>query len=163
MVGQKCQAASHTRSMPIGQTTCLEAEDSKLRTTARKVVERLIVFALLCSSSMVGCGDYSIKLPREYALVRIYGGAFVIYHPDGKVAVDANVDGYKIYGTIVVGHVSASDLEPEKSYSRPGYFTLNTETHVIDTGLSKQAFLDSLRKLGIGTEPALVKPDRSQS
>ena len=68
-----------------------------MRTASRTFVERLIVFALLCSSFMVGCGDYSIKLPREYSLVRIYGGAFLIYHPDGKVAVDANVDGYKVY------------------------------------------------------------------
>ncbi|HQY56972.1 MAG: hypothetical protein WBB60_00095 [Nitrospira sp.] len=134
-----------------------------MRTASRTFVERLIVFALLCSSFMVGCGDYSIKLPREYSLVRIYGGAFLIYHPDGKVAVDANVDGYKVYGTIVVGHVSAADLEPEKSYSRPGYFTINTETRAIDAGLSKQAFLDSLHKLGIDTEPALLKPARSQS
>lgn len=114
-----------------------------------------VVYSLLS-----GCGDYSVHLPGGYFLVQVYPGAVLIDHVDRPIAIDANVDGYKVYGKLVVGHVSTPKPPPEYPDSIPGYFILNTETHEVNQGLEKQVWLNSLRILGITSEPSLSKPSR---
>lgn len=115
------------------------------------------VFAVML---LQACGDYSIRLPGNYRLTRIYPGALLINHPDRGIIVDANVDSYKVIGDYVVGHVSAADVPPEKGYSKPGYFIVDTKEHRTRQGLDKATWLSELRRLGINEEPMLEKPSR---
>ena len=119
-----------------------------------------LVFALSILISVPACGDYSVSLPGGYSLVRIYAGAVLISHAEKGVVIEANIDGYKVIGGLVVGHVIAAELPPEKAFSKPGYFILNTQTHEIKQGLNKKDWLDSLQSLGIHGEPHLGKPSR---
>jgi hypothetical protein len=97
-----------------------------VRTARSTSVGRLMAVTVLWSSLVVGCGDYSITLPGNYEISRIYGGTYLISGPSREnahysvIVVPATVDGYQIYGTLVVGHVSVADLEPDKSLSQPG-------------------------------------------
>lgn len=116
--------------------------------------------AILAAMLLQACGDYSIRLPGNYRLTRIYADALLINHPDRGISVDANVDRYKVIGDYVIGHVSAADLPPEKKHSKPGYFIVNTKLHSTRQGLDKKTWLDELRKLGIKEEPTLEKPSR---
>jgi hypothetical protein len=116
--------------------------------------------AIMAITGVQACGDYSVHLPGNYLLTRIYAGAVLINHPEKGIVVDANVDGYKVLGDHVVGHVTAADLSPEKEHSKPGYFLLNTKTHEVKQGLDKKAWLESLQKIGINDEPNLSKPSR---
>jgi hypothetical protein len=119
-----------------------------------------LVLALSALISMSACGDYSIRLPGGYCLVRIYAGAVLISHGEKGVAIDANIDGYEVIGDLVVGHVIAADLPPEKTFSKPGYFILNTKSNEITQGLDKKVWLDSVQALGVHGEPRLSKPSR---
>lgn len=116
--------------------------------------------ALMAAFSMSACGDYSIRLPGNYALTRVYAGAVLINHPEKGVVIDANIDGYKVLGDLVVGHVTVAEESPEKEMSKPGYFIVNTKTHEVKQGLDKKAWLDALQAHGIGNEPNLGKPSR---
>lgn len=117
--------------------------------------------AITAIVGMQGCGDYSVHLPDSYVLTRIYAGAVLINHPEKGIVVDANIDGYTVLGDhVVVGHVTAADLSPEKEHSKPGYFLLNTRTHDVKQGLDKKTWLESLQKIGISNEPNLSKPSR---
>jgi hypothetical protein len=116
--------------------------------------------AIVVISSMQACGDYSVRLPGGYVLSRVYAGAVLINHPEKGIVVDANIDGYRVVGDQVVGHVTAADLPPEKEHSKPGYFFLNTKTHEVRQGLDKKAWLESLESKGIRDEPTLSKPSR---
>jgi|SRR5438445_2733995 len=123
---------------------------------------RTIVALLLAVVSTTSCnGDYAIRLPGGYSLVRIYSGTVVISHPDIGIVVEANVDGYAVVGSLVVGHVSLASRDPEQEFSKPGYFVLNTRTHETKQSLDKAAWLESLRAAGILGEPKLNKPSRS--
>jgi hypothetical protein len=110
--------------------------------------------------SVSACGDYSIRLPGNYALTRVYAGAVLINHPEKGVVIDANIDAYAVLGSLVVGHVAVAEQSPEKELSKPGYFILNTKTHEVRQGLDKKVWLDSLKTLGTTTEPSLGKPSR---
>ena len=110
--------------------------------------------------SMSACGDYSVRLPGNYALTRVYAGAVLINHPEKGVVIDANIDGYKVLNDLVVGHVSVAEHSPEKELSKPGFFILNTKTHELRQGLDKKAWLDSLKALGTTNDPSLDKPSR---
>lgn len=113
--------------------------------------------------SVTGCGDYSVHLPGGYSLVRVYGGAVLIAGDYIRgVVIDPNVDSYEVLEGIIVGHVNTHDhlTAEDKEASKPGYFILNTKTHEVKQGLDKKAWLDSLRVLGIASEPSLSKPSR---
>ncbi len=118
----------------------------------------LVLIVLI--GGLLGCGDYSIRLPGGYSLVRVYAGAVLIHHPEKGIVVNAHIDGYKVHGELVIGHVLSAELPPEKDYSKPGYFILNTKTHEVKEGLDKQTWLNSLRTIGIASEPRLSKPSR---
>lgn len=67
----------------------------------------------------ISCGDYSIRLPGGYSLVRVYSRALVVSHPDTGIVIEANVDNYAVIGSLIVGHVSLAERDPEKEFSRP--------------------------------------------
>lgn len=123
---------------------------------------RLLGLILAMVLSMTACGDYSIRLPGGYSLVRVYAGAVLISNPQHEVVVNSNVDGYKVLDGLVAGYVTTPDhLSPEeKEVSKPGYFILNTKTHDVKQGLDKKAWLDSLKAQGVSSEPSLGKPSR---
>lgn len=116
--------------------------------------------ALTTIFSMSACGDYSVRLPNNYQLVSVYAGAVLIGAPEGGTRIEANIDGYKVLGDLVVGHVTAAEHSPEKEMSKPGYFILNTKTHEAEQGLDKKAWLNALQVQGICGEPSLGKPSR---
>jgi hypothetical protein len=105
-------------------------------------------------------GDFSVALPGGYELTRVHAGAVVLNHPDKGVVIDANIDGYKIVGDIVAGHVVIAERAPDNAYSKPGYFLVNTKTHEVIQGMDKARWLASLRKMGVTEEPQLRKPSR---
>lgn len=124
---------------------------------------------LIAAFSIAACGDYEIRLPGGYYLVRVYAGAYIISFrgQDGQsrtdeVVVNATVDSYQVLDGLIVGHVSTLDyMSPEeKEVSKPGYFILNTKTHEVKQGLDKKAWLDSLNALGVSSVPRLDKPSR---
>jgi len=112
--------------------------------------------------SISACGDYAVRLPGGYSLVRVYSGAVLISDPQHLVVVNANVNSYKVIDGLVVGHVSTEEYfsPEEKKVCKPGYFILNTKTHETKQGLEKKAWLDSLKALGVNDEPRLTKPSR---
>jgi len=110
--------------------------------------------------SMTACGDYQIQLPGNYKLTRVYAGAVLIHHPAAGARIEANIDGYKVLNSLVVGHVTVAEHSPEKEMSIPGYFILNTKTREVTPVLEKKTWLDSLQALGITNEPSLSKPSR---
>lgn len=124
---------------------------------SRKVYLTLVCLILVGSTS---CVDYSIQLPGGYSLVRVYRQAVVISHPDKGIVIEANIDKYKVMGSLVVGHVILAERPPESEYSKPGYFILNTFTHEYRQGLDKGSWLDALRAAGVASEPKLDKPSR---
>ncbi len=78
-----------------------------------------------------------------------------------SVIIHANIDSYKVYGNIIVGHVSSEGLAPdEAAYSIPGYFIVNVENDAIKDGLDKKTWVNLLRKHGITEELHLHKPSR---
>jgi hypothetical protein len=106
------------------------------------------------------CGDYSVHLPGGYSLTRIYAGAILINKPGEGIIIDANIDAYAVVGSRVVGHVTASKLAPEKQFSKPGFFILNTAKGEALQGLDKQTWIRLLKDAGIDSEPSLHKPSR---
>jgi hypothetical protein len=125
-------------------------------------IKKLLLGLLFCIflGSLFGCGDYAVSLPGGYSLVRIYGGAILISHSSKGVVINANIDSYKVLDELIVGHVTVAELPPEKDYSKPGYFIINTKTHEVGEGLDRMAWLEALRKINIVTEPKLSKPSR---
>lgn len=121
---------------------------------------RGLVLVLTVAFGVSACSDYSIRLPNDYELIRIYAGAVLIGAPEGGARVEANIDGYTVIGELVVGHVTAAEHSPEKEMSKPGYFILNTESHEVKQGLSKEDWFDAIKGLGITREPSLGKPSR---
>lgn len=111
---------------------------------------------------MSGCGDFSVRLPGNYSLVRVYAGAVLISGPSNVVVIDSNINSYKVLGHLVVGQVnSPGHFSPEeKAVSKPGYFILNTKTHEVRQGLDKKSWLDALQMLGVRNEPELGTPSR---
>lgn len=102
--------------------------------------------------------DYTIPLPGNYELVRVYAGTVVLCDPENHVILDPNVDGYAICGDLILGHVSK---HPAPEYrSLVGYFVVNTKSGEKATGLSKSDYLAELRRHGIRGAPALHRPSR---
>ena len=79
-----------------------------------------------------------------------------------NVANGPDVDGYRVYDRIIVGHVSlCHEVDgniPERITKNPGYFIIDLKTNRIYRGLSKQAWRECLRKYGVTNIPNLYKP-----
>ncbi len=121
---------------------------------------RVVLLVLGINSFLSGCGDYSVSLPGGYELTRVYAGTVLIHHPEKGVVVDANVDAYDVTDGFVIGHVSIADELPEKEFSKPGYFILNTKTHELKQGLDREGWVKSLKAVGKTIEPVLKSPSR---
>lgn len=118
------------------------------------------LISVICLGLLISCGDYSVSLPNGYSLARIYSGAILIHHTSKGVVINANVDRYKVLDEFIVGHVTLAELTPERNYSKPGYFIINTKTNEVKEGLDKQVWLETLKKMKIMSEPDLSKPSR---
>ena len=106
-------------------------------------------------------GDYSVGLPRGYTLIRVYSGAVLIANPSHEIIISPNIDKYEVIGNIVIGHVSREGLPSnEAADSVPGFFILDVRNGTIQQGLTEQAWLLALNKLGITERPNLHKPSR---
>lgn len=99
--------------------------------------------------------------------------------------ISPNIDGYKVFENIIVGHVSREEhINPEEAaFCKPGYFivdisngsvqqefdlqnyvynngTYHYQNPRVQQGLSEKQWMDSLRKYGITEKPRLHKPSR---
>jgi hypothetical protein len=108
----------------------------------------------------ISCGDYAIQLPRGYSLVRVYSGTLEISRPDRGMVIPATVDRYAVIGSLIIGHTSLAREEPERDLSKPGYFIIDTQSDGVKQGLDKNSWLESLRLVGIMSEPKLHSPSR---
>lgn len=105
--------------------------------------------------------DYSIPLPSGYKLSRVYAGAVMLCGTEHDVLLCPNVDLYDVRAHIVIGHVSTEGLsEHAARESIPGYFVLDTKKGVLNKGLSKDEWLQLLRKYGVASRPVLHRPSR---
>lgn len=105
-------------------------------------------------------GDYAVPLPNGYELVRLAGSTIVLDKPglDCRL-VGPTVDGYCVYGDIVVGHVSRDDSLRDIRPSVPGYFLVDTKQGTAFQGLGEAEWLKTLKKHGIAGKQ-LRKPSR---
>jgi len=73
--------------------------------------------------------------------------------------IGPEVDGYRVYPELVVGHVSVPPIGiDDYPQQTPGYFIIDTKADKLYAGLSKDIWLEHLRKFGIDHEPKLIKP-----
>jgi hypothetical protein len=121
----------------------------------------LLAFVLVTVIGAMSCGaEYPVELPGSYQLDQVHSGAVAITHPATGIVIYASVDGYAVVGSVIVGHVSQAKRDPEREFSRPGYFIIDTRTNDAKQGLDKNSWLESLRSLGVMSEPKLHKPSR---
>lgn len=98
--------------------------------------------------------DFAISLPYGYSLVQTTPGN-VSMDLGNKCLVDANIDGYRVYENITIGHVSKA---PEFYDSVPGYFIADLTNGKKQQGLSRQQWIKELRKHSIVHVPTLHRP-----
>lgn len=80
--------------------------------------------------------------------------------------VGPDVDGYHVYKKIIVGHVVkevypyewGDEYGPPREQRPVGYFIIDVRNDIVYAGLTKQQWLDKLRKFGVTSEPKLFKP-----
>lgn len=90
---------------------------------------------------------------------------------NGHTQAGPNVDGYRVYQGVIVGHVTKPEHHQELNplcYKREnetmwdasitGYFIIDTRADITYNGLSKSDWIKKLRKIGINSEPKLYKP-----
>lgn len=100
--------------------------------------------------------DYSIPLPGCYELVSIYSGAVVLCGPDHVCISEPTVDGYAVYGDVILVHASAN----QDFHTHVGYFVVDTKTGKKLTDLNERDYLAALRGYGIKRAPLLHRPSR---
>jgi hypothetical protein len=76
------------------------------------------------------------------------------------VLVMPNIDGYRVYPGMIVGHVSRDKDEGEAGESIPGYFVVDLQTQAVHQGLSKKSWEIALAKRNVTGDVALHKPSR---
>jgi hypothetical protein len=105
-------------------------------------------------------GDYEIELPNGYRLVRVYGSTICLDKGIDQLLAPT-VDGYRVHGDIVVGHVSWDEhYSRNVSPSVPGFFLVDTKKGTLFQGLSEEEWLKVLKKHGITGSPQLRRPSR---
>jgi len=100
-------------------------------------------------------GDYAIRLPNGYALIRPGPGCVVLVRPNRSGAVLPTIDGYRVHRHLIIGHVRKWD-----SSSKPGYFVVDMRTGEKWQALSKPEWARVLKKHGIENPPPLVPPTK---
>lgn len=117
-----------------------------------------LVFMCLCC----GCGgnDFAVGLQNGYRLWKMNANEVYLAKPDdvlviGPKIVLLNTDKEFIFGLVE---------RPERTHANmeiiPGYFLVDTKTHTLEKGLSKDAWLIRLKACGISGEPDLKRPTR---
>ncbi|MHC4132073.1 MAG: hypothetical protein ACYSSP_13090 [Planctomycetota bacterium] len=131
----------------------------------------ILIFYFAMSSIVLGSGwnDYAIHLVNGYELVRTNAPSVFIYRPysadnvvERSCEVPPKIVGINIYGDIVFGKTEyAPDADDRgQTEAGAGFFILDTKNHQVQLGLDKDAWLISLKELGMSKEPSLNKPSR---
>ncbi len=103
--------------------------------------------------------DYQITLPHDYSLSCVKGKMVFMTNADDIIIISPNIDGYDVYGNIVIGHVSDADVRIENAgYSIPGYFLVNTERDEIRQGLGEGSWRGGLLSQDINRDADLSEP-----
>jgi len=122
-------------------------------------MNQLIFYTLALILLLVGCDDIGGKgsLPNGYSVFCTNPYTTVILSPDsintvitivdqhgnpiahrsGSVVVGPKINDYKHENYIVWGYVSCSPESEVSEKSVPGYFVLNTSTHILHEGLDE--------------------------
>ena len=117
----------------------------------------LLMLGILLLYAVTGGWSFEIGLPGGYSLARISGSDVVLCSPPmSEVVLGPEIDGYAVYGRIVVGHATYSSTY--RGESTPGYFLLDTKTGWLRSGLSEEQWMRLLRKCGIKGRPHLWRP-----
>ena len=142
----------------------------------------------ICALSCSGCdkvlehsmsGDYKVALPNGYALIRSNAYDVAIWNPEEGTyhqrsrIIAPLITGISVQGDWVLGLVEDSHnpwlleknerakVEKAEQEKARGYFLLNTKTHNVQIGLTKETWLTVLKDNGIQSEPQLERPSRS--
>lgn len=116
---------------------------------------------LIAITALVGCWDYSTKLPNGYRLVRLNSNEIAVVLPNNGILIDPDVREYSIVGDVIVGFAGVPKSLPQQPApprKEAGYFIVNTESGEMWDSLPKEAWLERLRLLGIQGEPELKRP-----
>ena len=119
----------------------------------------LLLGLLVAGGWSLGCRSQVIPLPNGHRLARMHDETTAILYRDEEVTIPANVDGYRVEGDVVIGHVSTHGLdEDEVRISNPGYFILDTTNRETRQGLQKEEWNTLMSARGIKTAPDLAAP-----
>ncbi len=137
-----------------------------------------MVFCLVIMASLLlpGCHpDYDVDLPNGYLLVRSNSYDIAIFGPKGlglhrvipPLIVSIGVKDEFVFGIVADPSEPSFQEKTERAIAERairekarGYFLLNTKTHKVQVGLTKEAWLAALEKNGLQGEPKMRKPSR---
>lgn len=98
-------------------------------------------------------GTWVTELPGDYRIIRLYGNSVAISKRSNALQIiRPPIDGYAVYGHIVVGHVGKPKAGEPSDY---GYFVIDTRQHIVKKQLEKKAYLRLLHNYGISSKAAL--------
>lgn len=122
----------------------------------------LVVFALSILTFYMyfrtGGGTWIVQLPGDYLMGRSYGNNIAISRKsNGSEVIGPPIDGYAVYGNVVVGHVGKPEVG---SATQEGYFLIDTRKDFVRKKLSKGAFLRLASKYGLPKQLKLYRPSR---
>jgi hypothetical protein len=120
--------------------------------------------------------DRVVSLPGGYRYFTSEYGTIIETGPDKmrrtrefrRKRVGADVDGYRVYSHVIIGHVSsprrASEIQSDSDVAgKPGYFLIDLRTDVVHTGLNRESWRRYLRRYSISEDPELFRPCRLDS
>ena len=117
---------------------------------------------LAATAMCLGCnGDYTVELPNQYFVARVYEGAFIVVNPQKRVLTEQSQEAIAlaVAGDFVVGEIDPPS--PSHSASREAsFFVINTRTNEAWLKLSEKDYLQRLRMQGIKAPRRLVLVDR---
>ncbi len=122
----------------------------------------MALIALMIGSYLLFGTDWDLHIGHGYYLDRTSSERVWMVGPH-HVSILPNIDGYKIYERIIVGHVSGHHRigsGQDAFENTPGYFIVEIRTGKVHQGLSDKAWLGLLRDYGVTRRPALHRPSR---
>ena len=69
--------------------------------------------------------------------------------------VGPDVDGFRVYGNVIVGHVRDRSSENSSAF---GYFVIDVKHDRMYKDMDKQRWISVLHRFGLNSEPRLFKP-----